>query len=128
MTMVLSSSILVVDDEQELATLFKEAIGRMGFDVYSFTSPLLALEYFKDNQEKFSLVITDLRMPELSGLELANWIRDVDKSINIFLITAFDTADIEENESYQSAKIDRILQKPIKLSLLKESIEETISN
>ena len=100
----------------------------MGFDVYSFTSPLLALEYFKDNQEKFSLVITDLRMPELSGLELANRIRDVDKSINIFLITAFDTADIEENESYQSAKIDRILQKPIKLSLLKESIEETISN
>jgi DNA-binding NtrC family response regulator len=97
MTMVLSSSILVVDDEQELATLFKEAIGRMGFDVYSFTSPLLALEYFKDNQEKFSLVITDLRMPELSGLELANSIRDVDKSINIFLITAFDTADIEEN-------------------------------
>jgi response regulator RpfG family c-di-GMP phosphodiesterase len=88
----------------------------------------LALEYFKDNQEKFSLVITDLRMPELSGLELANRIRDVDKSINIFLITAFDTADIEENESYQSAKIDRILQKPIKLSLLKESIEETISN
>jgi len=69
-----------------------------------------------------------LRMPELSGLELANRIRDVDKSINIFLITAFDTADIEENESYQSAKIDRILQKPIKLSLLKESIEETISN
>lgn len=67
-------------------------------------------------------------MPELSGLELANRIRDVDKSINIFLITAFDTADIEENESYQSAKIDRILQKPIKLSLLKESIEETISN
>jgi len=41
---------------------------------------------------------------------------------------SFDTADFEHNELYQSAKIDKILQKPIKLSSLKKVIEETISN
>lgn len=65
----------MVDNEQELATLFKEAIRRMGMDVYSFTNPLLALEYFKDNKDKFSLVITDLRMLAMSGLELSNKVR-----------------------------------------------------
>ncbi|MDF0682584.1 MAG: response regulator [Candidatus Nitrosocosmicus sp.] len=68
-------SIHLVDNEQELAILFKEAIRRMGMDVYSSTNPLLALEYFKDNKDKFSLVITDLRMPAMSGLELSNKVR-----------------------------------------------------
>ena len=44
----------------------------MGMDVISFTNPLLALEYFNDNKYNFSGVITDLRMPVMSGLELAN--------------------------------------------------------
>lgn len=122
------SSILIVDDEVELATLFKDYFETHEMDAVSFTNPLLALEYFKDNMDKLSLVITDLRMPGMCGIELANRIRELDNSVKIFLMTAFDTADLESSESYQTAKIDKVLQKPIKLSTLKKIIEGTSSN
>lgn len=121
-------SILIVDDEEELATLFKDSMEAMGMDAMSFSNPLLAFEYFKDNKDKFSLVITDLRMPGMCGIELANNIRKLNDSVKIFLITAFDTIDLESSETYQKAKIDKILQKPIKLSALRKLIEETFNH
>jgi len=119
-----SSSILIVDDEEELAVLFKDFLKAKGMDALSFTNPLLAFEYFKDNHQKFSLIISDLRMPGICGLELANKIRELNDSVKIFIMTAFDRADIENNEMYQSARIDRVLQKPLKLAYLKKIVED----
>ena len=119
--------ILIVDDEQELATLYREFLIGKGFDVVvSFTNPLMALEHYRQCTDKYSIVITDLRMPGMNGIELANKIRELDSSVKIFLITAFDIADIQDNESYKQAKIDKIVQKPLKLSLLKKIIESAI--
>ena len=120
--------VLIVDDEEELATLFKHSMEAMGMDAMSFTNPLLAYEYFKDNNDKFSLAITDLRMPGMCGLELTKRLRALNDSLKIFLITAFETADLENNETYQTARIDKVIQKPIRLSSLKKIIEETFSN
>lgn len=120
-------SILIVDDEPELASLFKDYFEAGGMDAVSFTNPLLAFEYFKESQNKFSLVITDLRMPAMCGLELAKKMRELDDSVNIFLMTAFDTNDLESSETYQSARINKVLQKPIKLAVLRKLIEETFS-
>lgn len=51
--------------------------------------------------------------------------RELNDAVKIFLITAFDTVELESNESYQSAKVDKVLQKSINLSALKKIIEET---
>ena len=120
-------SILIVDDEEELATLFKDYFQASGMDAVSFTNPLLAFEYFKNNPQKFSLVISDLRMPGMCGLELVNKIRELNNLVKIFLMTAFDTADLESSEVYQPARIDKIIQKPIKLAVLRKIIEETFN-
>jgi two-component system, cell cycle response regulator CpdR len=87
-------SIMVIDDEEELSILFDNFIKALGFDSISFTNPLQALEHFKANLDKFSIVITDMRMPGLCGLELANKVRDLNESVKIFLITAFDTDEL----------------------------------
>jgi CheY-like chemotaxis protein len=121
-----SLSILVVDDEQELANLYKEYIIRIGCDVVSFTNSILALEHYKQCLDKYSLILTDLRMPGMSGIELANKIRELNPKIKIFLTTAFDIDDIKNYEDYQKAKIDNVLQKPIKLATLKKLIEEDL--
>ncbi len=118
-------SILVVDDELELASLFKEFLKNEGYNVVSFTDPVLALEYFKETTEKHSLIITDLRMPDICGIDLAKSIRQINKNVKIFLMTAFDIADLKENEDFKKAKIDRLLQKPIRFSDLKVMINDT---
>jgi CheY-like chemotaxis protein len=121
-----SISFLVVDDELELANLYKEFIKGIGYDAVSFTNPMLALEHYEQCLDKYSLILTDLRMPGMSGIELANKIRELSSEVKIFLITAFDIDDIKNHENYQKAKIDKVLQKPIKLAVLKKFIEQDL--
>lgn len=116
-------SILIVDDEEELAALYKEFIIKMGYDAVSFTNPQLAFEHYKQCVDKYSLIITDLRMPGMCGLELANKIRELNSAVKIFLITAFDIADIESQRAVGKAKFDKIIQKPIRFPMLKKSID-----
>ena len=119
-------SILIVDDEIELATLFKNYIEAMGLDAISFTNSLLALEYFKDTFDKHSLIIADMRMPGMNGIELAKRIRQINSKIKIFLMTAFDISDLENNSDYKAARIDKLLQKPVHLSNLRKMINTSL--
>lgn len=117
-------SIIVVDDEIELATLFKTFLNQQGFNTISFVDPVLALEYFKETSDKHSLIITDLRMPGLNGLELAKKVRELNTNIRIFLMTAFEIRDLENHVDFKMAKIDRLIQKPVRFSNLKEMINK----
>jgi DNA-binding NtrC family response regulator len=62
----------VVDDEIYITKLFHEALRQNidGVSVFSFTDPVKAFEHFTENKENYTLVISDLRMPGLNGLEL----------------------------------------------------------
>jgi CheY-like chemotaxis protein len=103
--MSISRSIIVVDDELELACLFKEFLTNEGYDVVSFTDSVLALEYFKETAEKHSLIITDLRMPGICGIDLAKSIREFDIKIKIFLMTAFESKDLEDREDFKMQEL-----------------------
>lgn len=120
--------ILVVDDEAELANLFREFLNSVGYNTVSFTNPVLALENFKNNPNRFYIIITDLRMPGISGIDFTNRIRELNDKVTVFLMTAFDIIDVQHNPRYQSANFKGIIQKPIKLSDLKFMIEQTIQN
>ena len=125
--MSISRSIIVVDDELELASLFKAFLKNEGYDVISFTDPVLALEYYKETVDKHSLIITDLRMPGICGIDLAKNIRHINNRVKIFLMTAFETVDFKDNEDFKKAKIDRLLQKPIRFSDLRQMIDESLN-
>lgn len=120
-------SIVVIDDEMELAVLFKQFLQGCGFDVTSFTDSKLAYEHIAIDIEKYSLIITDLRMPRMNGIELANKIRGQNDKIKIFLITAFDVSDLEKQDNFKSAKINRVIQKPIKFSILRKFINQILT-
>lgn len=122
-----SISIIVVDDEIELANLFKEYIQTCSLNAVSFTDSLLALEYLKDNSKKFSLLMTDLRMPKMSGIDLATEVRKINENIKIILITAFMTEDLIDDVRFKSARIDQVVQKPVKFATLKESIMQLLT-
>ena len=115
-------SIIVVDDEIELASLFKTFLENERYDVVSFTDPTLALEYFKETSDKHSLIITDLRMPGMCGIDLAKNIRKIN-NIKIFLMTAFETHSLQDDKYFKTARIDRLIQKPVRFSDLREWIK-----
>lgn len=67
----------VIDDELDITELFRDAIcGNIdGISVVTFNDPVLALEHFTENKQDYTLVISDLRMPSLNGLELLKRIK-----------------------------------------------------
>jgi YesN/AraC family two-component response regulator len=88
----------------------------------------LALEYFRETFDKHSLIITDMRMPGMCGIDLAKRIREVDSKIKIFLMSAFEIKDLEEHPDFKLAKIDRLIQKPVRFSDLREWIKNIWKN
>ena len=82
MSSLSARSIIIVDDEPELASLFKTFLKNQGYNVVSFTDPILALEYFKETVGQHSLIIIDLRMPGMCGIDLAIKIREIDQNKN----------------------------------------------
>ena len=120
-------SVMVVDDEPEIANLYSEFLQRSGFNSTSFIDPLLALEHYNQNPDRYSLILTDFCMPSLDGIRLANRIREFDAKIKILLITAFYFNDMLDTEEYKEAKLSGLIQKPTKLSVLKQRIVELLS-
>ena len=120
-------SVMVVDDEPDLANLYKEFLQRSGLNPTCFIDPLLALEHYNQNPNRSSLVITDLCMPSLDGLRLAKRIREFDTKIKILLITAFYFNEMPDTEEYRQAKLTGIIQKSMNLSELRKRIIELLS-
>lgn len=119
-------SIIIVDDEEQLATLYREFCIKIGYNVTSFTNPYLAFKHFEENPKKYSLIVTDFRMPGLNGIDLANKIKETSSHVKIFLITAFDISDLEIQKYKHLKKIDKIIQKPVRYSVLKEMINQIL--
>lgn len=131
-------SIIIVDDEEDLANLFKEYLSRLGYNVIAFTNSKLALEHLQQNLTKYSLVITDMRMPGMNGIELANNIRKLyseklnektnNISIKIVLITAYDISELQNKREFNTAKFDKVIKKPIRFPFLSETVESVLKH
>ncbi len=124
--MLLPKSILIIDDDMDMVIIFKSGFEKAGYNAISFTDPLLAIEHFKSNPTFYSLILTDLRMPNKSGIELANEIRKISTTVDIWLTTAFMLEDFSNDSRFKSAKINRIIEKPIKVSNLIKLINNEI--
>ena len=115
---------MVVDDEEELANLFRTFLDKFGFNCVSFTDPLAALDHYSQNHDKYSVVLTDWKMPFLDGIQLAKKVREYNTTVKILLITAFFTDATLRRDVYQEAHISDVMEKPIKLKELGSRIEE----
>ena len=120
--------ILLVDDEKDILELFTEYLSSNGFNTISFQNPLDALGYFYQNQSNCSLVITDYKMPQMTGLDLIHKIRkqDIDCKIRTIIISAFIKDNLPYDKSYIKT-VDKILEKPVYLDRLKKIVQELIS-
>ena len=87
--------ILVVDDEPDNASVFTMSLEDGGFQVDTFTEPLLALSTIKAGK-KYDLLILDIKMPDMNGFELYEEIRKIDNKSKVCFLTAFGEGYTEE--------------------------------
>src|SRR5678816_4060745 len=120
----------VVDDDSSTATFFHEALRQNidGISVFSFIDPVKAFEHFTENKENYALVISDLRMPGLNGLELQKKVKASNPKVRTILMSAYN---FEEEELYRQymreAVINSTIQKPITMNILYKRVRDELN-
>ena len=82
--------ILVVDDEEMIEEMIEGLVEEHGCPHVSFNDPRKALEYYKENSRTITVMITDSRMPDLSGPDLVRAVRVIDRKLPIILLTNYE--------------------------------------
>jgi DNA-binding NtrC family response regulator len=116
--------ILVVDDESEMRSALSHALTRDGFTVESAASGSKALSKIK--KEPVSLVITDLKMPEMSGMEVLGAVRKLAPEIPVIVITAYGSIH-NAVEAMQAGAADYLL-KPFSFETLGSTVKRVLGN
>jgi DNA-binding NtrC family response regulator len=122
-----SSIISIVDDEMDITILFRNALSIVtGISIFTFTDPKLAFEHFRVNKHDYVLIISDLRMPGLSGIELIKLVKDTNSSVRTLLMTAFEVNDNIFQQYMKQNIINGFLQKPISVNDLIKEVKNQI--
>jgi CheY-like chemotaxis protein len=112
----LSKVILIVDDDPDVTTVFGLGLEDGGFDVYTYNDPLEALSKFRPNF--YDLLLVDINMPKIDGIELSRQILELDANVKICFITAGE-ANIEVlRELYPTRNIGCYIKKPVTIEQL----------
>jgi len=119
-----NGKILFVDDEESIVEIQKETLEFLGYNVVETTSSTRALQLFRDNPDRFDIVITDQTMPEMTGTELARRITEVKPDIPIILCTGFSLGIPQEK--LNTSGVRDVLFKPIRTSDLASAIQKLL--
>jgi DNA-binding NtrC family response regulator len=119
----------VVDDDVSTATFFHEALRQNidGISVFSFIDPVKAFEHFTENKDNYALVISDLRMPGLNGLELLKKVKTSNPKVKTILMSAYNFEEEEKFQQYmEEAVINSTIEKPVTMNRLYERVREQL--
>jgi DNA-binding response OmpR family regulator len=120
--------ILFVDNEPDMTTMLKMALGHAGFTVDIFNNPLLALKNFKPNL--YDLALLDIMMPEMDGIELYKQLKKIDPSIKVCFLTATSEMYHEELGKERHCHLDKdlFLHMPLSIKGIIEEIKKRIGS
>jgi two-component system cell cycle sensor histidine kinase/response regulator CckA len=116
------AKLLVVDDDSDIAHVLKLGLLKNRFLVSAFTNPEEAFQNFQSNSKDYCLMLSDIRMPGLSGIQLARKVKEINPDIKVVLMTSFDIRDNEFSKVFPSMHVDGFVQKPIGISDLTNKI------
>lgn len=116
------AKILLAEDDESLRNFLTTALAKAGHGVVSFGQGDEAFERLK--AERFDLLLTDIVMPAMDGIELARRAAELDPSLKILFITGF--AAVALNPTSDAPKAAKVLSKPFHLRDLVSEIERLL--
>ena len=119
----------VVDDDLEITKLFHIALYENvnGISVVSFNEPVIALEHFASNKDAYAVVIADLRMPGLNGLELLKKVKSSNPRVRTILMSAYNfDEDILFLKYMKEDIIDSSIDKPVTINRLCQRVKDEL--
>ena len=121
-----NTSILAVDDEYDIVNLIKQSLQKVGqVKVCPFIDPPSALNHFKlDSKDHHDIVISDIRMPGMSGYEFVKHVKTTDSQVKVILMSAFEIQEKQFHNMLPDTKVDGFLQKPFSIRQLNDAIEK----
>jgi nitrogen-specific signal transduction histidine kinase/ActR/RegA family two-component response regulator len=117
--------ILLVDDESDLVMIGTRMLQHLGYHVTAFTSAKEALAAFTGQPDGFDLVITDLTMPGMTGINLADALLEVRRDIPILLATGYIEESVRDQASLLGFR--EILVKPVSTEALAQTVQRILN-
>jgi two-component system cell cycle response regulator CpdR len=115
--------ILLAEDDDSMRGFLERALAKAGYEVIAFANGMEAFERLRE--EPFSLLLTDIVMPQMDGIELARRASELDPDIKIMFITGF--AAVTLNTNSRPPKDARVLSKPFHLKDLVREIDRLLA-
>jgi len=121
--------VAVIDDEIDITTLFHDILCEnvLEASVYAFNDPIQALKHFSEYQSNYAVVISDLRMSGLNGLELLKKIKNINPKVRTILMSAYN---FDEDPTYieymKDGVIDSSIEKPVTIQRLCQRVREEL--
>ncbi|MEA1971885.1 MAG: response regulator [Candidatus Cloacimonadota bacterium] len=114
----MNRKILVVDDEENIREIISEFLETIGYDVVGAEDGSQAIR--ECGNKKFDLVITDIRMPNMNGLDLLKKLKKIMPDLPVILMTGYQPS--KSQEETLTARADGYLLKPFSLNTLRQAI------
>ena len=119
-----SRTVLLVDDEELVREMAKRSLEPLGFRVLLADSGLAAIDLFKKEPKRISLVILDLSMPGMSGEEILSELRKIRSKVKV--IVSSGNGEAEAKRAFQGQRVAGFIQKPYSSSQLADTVMSTI--
>jgi two-component system cell cycle response regulator CpdR len=115
--------ILLAEDDSDMRRFLVRALASAGYEVVSFDNGRSAYERLRE--EPFELLLTDIVMPEMDGIELARRATEIDPDLKVMFITGF--AAVALNAANQAPKDSKVLSKPFHLKDLVNEVDRMLA-
>lgn len=116
----MKGKILLIDDDLSIREFYKEYLEEKGFEVYLAPDGFQGLSLYKEKMP--DLVLLDISMPQKSGLEVLKEIRQINDSVPVFMLTAYE----EHKRNFSALYADEYFVKTKRPSLILERIEKAL--
>ncbi|MEM8652770.1 MAG: response regulator [Pseudomonadota bacterium] len=117
------TKILLAEDDNDMRRFLEKALANAGYDVIAYDNGASA--YDRLREEPFTLLLTDIVMPEMDGIELARRATEIDPDMKVMFITGF--AAVALNPDSDAPKDAKVLSKPFHLRDLVNEVEKMLA-